>query len=147
MLQPRSLVVFAVSLAIWFLAPVRHSRAEHLPANTIQEMFGKLKRCWKPPVLRRSHPGMDLTVLVSFTRGGEIFGHPRIIYESPDATNDDRIQYRLAVMETLQRCTPMSFTEGLGNAIAGRPFRLRFDDRRRQPKPVERRAWLTTKIL
>ena len=32
------------------------------------------------------------------------------------------LQYRIAVMETLQRCTPLPFTEGLGGAVAGRPL-------------------------
>ena len=34
--------------------------------------------------------------------------------------------YRIAVMETLQRCTPMPFTEGMAGAVAGRPFAIRF---------------------
>ena len=38
------------------------------------------------------------------------------------ATDNDRVAYRIAVMETLQRCTPMPFTEGMGGAVAGRPF-------------------------
>ncbi len=113
-----------------------------LQANTLQEIFDKLKHCWKPPRLPPSHAGMQVTVLVSFTRNGEILGHPRITYESPDATDDDRLQYRVAVMNTLQACTPMPFTDGLGNAVAGRPFTVRFDDRRRKPKPTERQAWL-----
>ena len=40
-------------------------------------------------------------------RAGEILGHPKITYESEQATDNDRLQYRIAVMETLQRCAPM----------------------------------------
>ena len=65
----------------------------------------------------------------------------------PEATEADSIAYRTAGMETLQHCTPMPFTEGMGGAIAGRTFRVRFDDRRNLPKPTEKRAWLITKIL
>ena len=78
---------------------------------------------------------------------GAILGHPRITHESEPASDNDRFKYRLAVMETLQRCTPLPFTEGLGGAIAGRPFAIRFGIRKLPPKPVEKRAWLTPKIL
>ncbi|HZD27159.1 MAG TPA: hypothetical protein VE251_00500, partial [Xanthobacteraceae bacterium] len=83
----------------------------------------------------------------SFNRAGEILGHPRITYESEQATDNDRLEYRIAVMEALQRCTPMPFTEGLGGAVAGRPFAVPFRIRKTSPKPAERRAWLTPKIL
>jgi hypothetical protein len=135
-------VVFAVLLAISALIPGAQARAEETQIDNLREIFEKLKQCWKPPRLSPSHPGMQVTVLVSFTRNGEILGHPRITYESPDATDDDRLQYRVAVMNTLQACTPMPFTDSLGNAVAGRPFTVRFDDRRRKPKPTERQAWL-----
>lgn len=140
-------VVFGASLAILLLAQSPRARAEEKPANTVQEMLAKLKRCWRPPALPRSNPGMELTVLVSFTRHGEIFGHPKIVHESPDASDDDRLQYRLALKKTLESCTPMSLTEGLGDAVAGRPFRIRFDGRKRTPKPTERTTWLIPKIL
>jgi hypothetical protein len=31
----------------------------------------------------------------------------------------------------LKRCTPLQFTEALGNAVAGRPFTMRFLDSRK----------------
>jgi hypothetical protein len=133
-------VVFALLLAISVLTPRTQVRAEGAQTNTLQEIFENLKHCWKPPKLSPSHAGMEVTVLVSFTRSGEILGHPRITYESPDATDDDRLQYRIAVMNTLEACTPMPFTDGLGNAVAGRPFTVRFDDRRHKPKPIERQT-------
>jgi hypothetical protein len=51
------------------------------------------------------------------------------------------------VMEALQRCTPMPFTEGMAGAVAGRPFAVLFRHKTRPPQPIEKRAWLTTKIL
>ena len=65
-------------------------------------------------------------MIVSFNREGAILGHPRITYETEGATDNDRLVYRVAVMETLQRCTPLPFTEGLGGAVAGRPFAFQF---------------------
>jgi hypothetical protein len=114
---------------------------------TLQDMFLGLQRCWRPPALPQGDPGMQITVMVSFRRNGEIFGKPRITFESSEATNAERIIYRTAVMDTLQHCTPLPFTEGLGDAVAGRPFTLRFDDRRNHTKPKEKQAWLITKTF
>ena len=113
--------------------------------DNIREVFAKLKTCWKPPPASRANP-IDITVIVSFNRAGEIFGHPRISYESEAATDNDRLIYRIAVMEALQRCTPMPFTEGMAGAVAGRPFAIKCPARKPPPQP-EKRAWLTPKIL
>jgi hypothetical protein len=121
-------------------------RAEPRQVNTIREAFERFSSCWKPPPAAQANP-IDITVIVSFNRAGQILGHPRITYESEQATDNDRLQYRLAVMETLQRCTPMPFTESMAGAVAGRPFAVRFRNRKLPPQPVEKRAWLTPKIL
>ena len=115
--------------------------------DTIRDVFAKLRTCWKPPPASSANPEIDITVIVSFNRNGDILGHPRITYESAEATDNDRVQYRIAVMEALQRCTPMPFTEAMAGAIAGRPFAVRFRNRIRPPQPVEKKAWLTPKIL
>ena len=89
---------------------------------------------------------MDITVIVSFNRSGQILGKPRITFESPGAGDNDRLEYRVAVMEALQRCTPMPFTESMAGAAAGRPFWIRFSSTK-PAQPTEKRAWLIPKIL
>jgi len=128
---------------LW-LAPTAPAQAQ--PLDTINDVFAKLYSCWRPPPASRANP-MDITVIVSFNREGAILGQPRITYESANAGDNDRIAYRIAVMETLQRCAPLPFTEGLGGAVAGRPFAVTFRSRKRPPKPEEKRAWLIPKIL
>src|SRR6202790_2862675 len=118
--------------------------AEPAQVNTISDVSARLTACWKPPSAAK--PGIDITVIVSFNRAGEILGHPRITYESEEADDNDRLMYRIAVMEKLQRCTPMPFTETMAGAIAGRPFAVRFHNPKPPPQP-EKRAWLTPKIL
>jgi hypothetical protein len=120
--------------------------AEQAQVNTIRDVFERLRSCWKPPTPSQAHAGIDITVVVSFNRFGEILGHPRITYESEQADDNDRLMYRIAVMEALQRCTPMPFTEGMAGAVTGRPFAIEFHNRKLPPK-AERRAWLTPKIL
>jgi hypothetical protein len=129
---------------IW-LAGLTPAPAQPAQVNTIADVFARLKACWRPPDPARVHPEVDITVIVSFTRSGEILGRPRVTYESEQADDNDRLLYRIAAMEALQRCTPMPFTEGMGGAIAGRPFAIRF--RNRKPPPGDKRAWLIPKIL
>ena len=130
---------------VW-LAAAAPAQAEPQQLDTIKDVFAKLYSCWRPPPASRANP-MDITVIVSFNREGAILGQPRITYESGNAGDNDRIAYRIAVMETLQRCAPLPFTEGLGGAVAGRPFAVTFRSRKRPPKPEEKRAWLIPKIL
>ena len=116
------------------------------PLDSIKDVVERLQQCWKAPPRSQAKP-MDITVLVSFNRGGALLGRPRITYETEGASDNDRLAYRVAAMEALQRCTPLPFSEGLGGAVAGRPFAIRFWTRKNSPKPAERQAWLTPKIL
>ena len=132
--------------AALLLASSACARAEEEKVNTIREAIAKIGTCWKPPPLSLANP-IDITVIVSFNRAGEILGRPRITYESEQATDNDRVQYRIAVMEALQRCSPMPFTDSMAGAVAGRPFAVQFHNRKPPPQPIEKRAWLTQKIL
>lgn len=145
MAATRSKPIFAAALLLCF-AWSGEGWAEPPALDTLKDIFARLHSCWKPPPLSLANP-IDITVVVSFSREGVILGHPRITYESEQASDNDRLQYRIAVMETLQRCTPLPFTEGLGGAVAGRPLAVPFRTRKRPPKPEEKRAWLIPKIL
>jgi hypothetical protein len=132
-----------IAAALLLIVVVVGARAEDKQVNTIKEVIEHLGTCWKPPPASRAK-AMDITIIVSFNRSGAIMGRPRITYESPEATDDDRLAYRVAVMETLQRCTPMPFTESMAGAVAGHPFAIKFHN---SHKPQEKRAWLSPKIL
>jgi len=136
-----------IALLVAAIASLAHAQNDRPPGpekvNTIREVFEKLFSCWKPPPVATVNP-MDITVVVSFNRAGQILGHPRITYESAEATDFDRLAYRVAVMEALQRCTPMPFTETMAGAAAGRPFAIQFRTHKNQ---AEKRAWLSPKIL
>ncbi|MHC4053162.1 hypothetical protein GA0061098_101567 [Bradyrhizobium shewense] len=130
-------------VAAVLLLGVSSAAAEDRQVNTIQDIFRHLRTCWKPPPAAKARP-LDITVVVSFNRSGDILGHPRISYESAEASDNDRLQYRIAVMEALQRCTPMPFTEAMAGAAAGRPFAIQFRSRKTpdktSPPTQERRA-------
>ncbi|SHN86298.1 hypothetical protein [Bradyrhizobium erythrophlei] len=143
MSRPRQLSLICVA-GLW-LVGLTPAPAQPAQVNTIADVFARLRTCWQPPDPARAHVGIDITVVVSFTRTGEILGRPRVTYESEQADDNDRLLYRIAAMEALQRCTPMPFTETMAGAIAGRPFAIRFHNRK--PPPGEKRAWLLQKIL
>ena len=136
----------------WFAAPLlwlavaAPAQAEPEKLDTLKDIFVRLHSCFKPPPLSKANP-IDITVIVSFNRAGAILGHPKITFESEQASENDRLQYRIAVMDTLQRCTPLPFTEALGGAVAGRIFAIPFRTRKQQPQTPERRAWQQPKIL
>ena len=145
-MAPRRNPRFRFAAALLLLSP-SSAQAEPAQVDTIRDVFARLRTCWRPPPASSANPDIDITVIVSFNRAGDILGHPRITYESAQATDNDRLIYRIAVMEALQRCTPMPFTEGMAGAVAGRPFTIQFRNRKVPPQPVEKRAWLIPKIL
>jgi hypothetical protein len=136
-----------LGLAALLLSSSATTQAEPGKIDNIKEAFAWLYACWTPPPPSQANPDIGITAIVTFTRDGNILGHPKITYESENATDTDRLQYRIAIMEALQRCTPMPFTKAMGGAVAGRPFAIRFQVRRPPPKPIEHRAWLTTTTL
>jgi hypothetical protein len=132
---------------IWFAAALLAlpAQVQAEPLDTIKQVIERLHQCWRPPPQSQAKP-VDITILVSFNREGAILGRPRVSYETEGASDNDRLAHRIAAMEALERCTPLQFSEGLGGAIAGRPFAIRFWTRKTSPKPTERQAWLTPKI-
>jgi hypothetical protein len=99
--------------------------------NTLNELGAALRACWIPPSLDRSRAGMQVTVQMSFRRNGELFGKPKVTFESSGASDDERLAYRIAVAAMLKRCASLPFTDALGNAVAGRPFTMRLVDDRK----------------
>jgi len=139
----KPLALLAASL---LLSSISTTQAEPGQVDNLKEAFARLRTCWKPPPASQANPDVEITAIVTFRRDGSIFGRPKITYESENATDNDRLLYRIAVMEALQRCTPMPFTETMGGAVAGRPFKVEFRTLK-PPHPTEKKAWLTPKTL
>jgi hypothetical protein len=91
--------------------------------NTIADIYAATRACWKAPNI--SDP-LELAVRLSFTRDGKILGKARVTYENKTVSVENRLRFRIIVMNTFKRCTPFSFSPGLGDAVAGKPFTFRF---------------------
>jgi hypothetical protein len=125
---------FIVGLACTaVIGSAAHGQTAKRALNTINEVGEALQACWLPPPMEESRPGMQITVLFSFNRAGEILGEPRFTYLTPGVSTAMRASYQRAVAATLKRCTPLNFTPELGGALAGRPFTMRFIDSRPTP--------------
>jgi hypothetical protein len=123
-------VVF-VGLAMLQSVPARARDADR-SISSVRELLAALRKCWTPPPMASAHNGMEITVRFSITRDGSVFGKAAIRYESPDASNEERMAYRISVAQAIERCLPFPITEAFGNAIAGHPLNIKLTDRRKQ---------------
>jgi hypothetical protein len=71
-----------------------------------------------------------MSVLFSFRKSGTPIAPPRVTYATPGEPADVRDTYLKAINDSLGGCTPLTFTKGLGDAIAGRPIMIRYVDNR-----------------
>src|ERR1041385_1035015 len=95
------------------------------PLNTLRELGSAITGCWQWPPGDQIQTGMELTVMLSFKRGGEIFGG-RITYQSRYVSEKERALYYEALAQALRLCSPLPVTESLGHAMAGRMFIFRY---------------------
>jgi hypothetical protein len=112
--------------------PAEKIDGDHVTHNldAIREVFSALRACWNPPAKDVAQPGTQMTVRLSFNRYGGMIAEPRVTYVTPDTPSDVRQVYWDAITDAFKRCTPLQFTDGLGGALAGRPFAIRFVDNR-----------------
>jgi hypothetical protein len=115
--------------------PAKPQAAPPMPQlNTLRDVGTALEICWRvnEPPLAQARPGMNVTVMLTFTRSGALQGEPRFTYVTREASAETKALYQRAVVAAINACTPLPFTDALGNAVAGRPTVMRFIDQRNQ---------------
>ncbi len=112
----------ALALAA-FLGAVPATAQEHPVLDRLDDVGQAIRQCWKAPA---GTSGSEVTVSMSFRRTGEILGKPRITYSRLLGEMDAQRAFVASVLAAISACTPLSFSEGLGGSIAGRPFAMRF---------------------
>src|SRR5215471_10746200 len=68
------------ALAIAALSASAAAQSPEAAINTLTDLEVALLACWVPPPMEQSRLGMQITVLMSFRRDGELFGQPRIVF-------------------------------------------------------------------
>jgi hypothetical protein len=105
--------------------------AEVRPANTLRELFPMLTQCWQAPT---ASEGSQLTVGITLKRDGTMFGQPTITYSKLNGDADTQKRFVAAALAALAACTPVSITDALGGAIAGRRIFIRFESQAPQTR-------------
>src|SRR6478672_4032241 len=107
----------------------KYQKPDH-DLDTIGDLFAALRSCWTPPPADTAREGMQMSVLFSFKRSGEMIAAPRMTYATAGVSADTRATYLKAINASLDACEPLKFSDGLGGAIAGRPIAIRYVDNR-----------------
>jgi hypothetical protein len=125
-----------VALALSMPSSLVHGLEAEKPAlaNRIDEIGPLLSRCLQMPDYDIARPGMQITLRLAFTRDGAILGEPRFTFTTRGVSPEVRAAYQQAVVDMLNRCTPLPITKELGNAIAGRPFVIPIIETRKEKK-------------
>jgi hypothetical protein len=105
------------------------SEAKCAPANSLRELYAAMGDCVKAPA---GLPGSEVTIVFSLKRNGALLGKPRISHAKLLGDANDQTGFVGGVLAAFDRCLPVSITEGLGGAIAGRPMRFRVVSRPRE---------------
>jgi hypothetical protein len=98
--------------------------AEYAPIDRPNGSPQRIVSCWSPP--GGSSDDVEVTVRLSFSRTGDIVGQPRITYVKAGSDDTLRRAISASILTAIQSCVPLRFTPGLGQAIAGRSFAIRF---------------------
>jgi hypothetical protein len=114
----------------------KYQKPDH-DLDTIGDLFAALRACWSPPSPDAAREGMQMSVLFSFKKSGEIIAPPRVTFSTREVPQATRELYRNAITSSLHACVPLKFTGGLAGALAGRPIMIRYVDNR-ELKPLSR---------
>lgn len=115
---------------------VEHGAKPTAPIDSIRDLFASLRACWEPPGRDEAQADMQMTVRLSFRRDGSVIATPRITYATAGAGETTRQAYWHAITAALDRCTPLTLTDGMAGALAGRPIAIRYVDNRVQEEPA-----------
>lgn len=128
-MAPRRLSALA-ALAAWSACLAPGAAGAAGPLNSLREISAAVTACYAPPPPALARPGTQITVLFTLKANGDLLGRPRVTFRSPGLSPEQQDAYFKAVALTLRRCLPLALTQGLGQAVAGRPMTIRFLDKR-----------------
>ncbi|CAN7403827.1 hypothetical protein LJR231_002550 [Phyllobacterium sp. LjRoot231] len=96
------------------------SRAE--PLKTMDDVGRAIDTCWKAP----SDSKGSVTLSFSFKRDGTLIGKPQPTSIAVDGDDKVRQQFIASAIDALSSCTPLTFSSGLAEGIAGQVFTMPF---------------------
>jgi hypothetical protein len=118
-----------VCLALFKMSAAAQDTSEKSPVHDVHEIRQALAACMRPLALADIYQGIRVTARLGFNARGQPLGSPRFTYVTPDVSDQIKSEYKNAVSDALERCTPLPFSPELGRTIAGVPLILVFDER------------------
>lgn len=118
-------LALALAVGVGGVAPVRAD-----PANTLEELWSVVRGCATLDGVTPGSLGSEVTVRFSLKRDGSLLGQPRITHSSLLGDRADQQSFLAAALGAVSRCLPVSITDGLGGAIAGRPLSIRLTSKK-----------------
>jgi hypothetical protein len=92
------------------------------PLKTMDDVGRAIDTCWKAP----SDSKGSVTLSFSFKRDGTLLGKPRPTSIAIDGDDKVRQQFIASAIDALSSCTPLTFSTGLAEGIAGQVFTMPF---------------------
>lgn len=109
----------AAILVVLICVPAQAQRA---PANSLRELRSELDACVRAP---GGPVGSAVTIVFALKRDGALLGRPRISQAHLVGEPGVQRSFVAGAIAALGRCLPVSVTDSLGGAIAGRLFSIR----------------------
>jgi hypothetical protein len=100
------------------------------PLNTLDDLRRQIEACYKPETISS---GQEVTIRFAFKADGTVLGQPRVTYVKGAPTMAMRKVLSDAARNAILACAPLPLTDGLGRAIAGRVYTIRFVGRQALP--------------
>ena len=94
--------------------------------DRFRQVADTVARCWRPPAEFDGGRWHQATLRVSFKRDGTVNGTPLIPFIDGDLTPQAQSDLKASLLSALRNCGPLPFSPGLGDAIAGQIFALRY---------------------
>ena len=101
--------------------------ARSAPANTLTDLWRELSACVKVP---SDTAGSELTIVFALKRDGSLLGKPRITHSHLLGSAEAQSAFVADAIAAVAACLPLSVTNALGGAIAGRPLAIRISSGR-----------------
>jgi hypothetical protein len=123
-MNSRARVSIAVVTCLAAAAPFAEAGGAEL--SRLDQVAPAIRACWAPPAGLLGLEQIEVTVRFSLRRDGTLIGAPQVTFSSADVALRARELLTRSAAEAIRACTPLDLAAGLGNAIAGRPFAIRF---------------------
>jgi hypothetical protein len=116
--------VFVGVLLFWLTPAV----AQEL--NTLEDLRRYFQNCYQPNTVTDQQ---EVTIRFAMRANGTLLGPPRVTYVKGAPNMVFRKVLSDAAKNAVMACLPLPLTDGLGRAIAGRTYSIRFVGRRALP--------------